>query len=350
MQINKSLETITRELTDHLRTMFATEKERDVYMEKLYGYMWTNKLYELMIGRFYRWMLIDKRKLTSGGVLTDVRFHPQGTILLFKSTFFKSRFQQVLFDKIALYQKMTQEDCLHAVATEYLTPSLTSPPNVCVPTLIGRGKFSRVYRTMYSSTNETVAMKCEDHPLLLKHEAQILFYLHRYGCTHIPAIYWFGEWEAKPTLIMSWMNEGLMTDPSKEHWICLLDVLQHIHSLNIVHRDIKPDNCMMRNGKVYLIDFGLAHIIADTDTDILSTDYIIGTPDTMSLFVEEGHMAQKRDDLISLGYTFCLLRGYTILDKRLWHQQHPMSYFDYCYSLEFRATPHYSFLQTVLSD
>lgn len=39
----------------------------------------------------------------------------------------------------------------------------------------------------------------------------------------------------------------------------LLDVLEYLHSQTILHRDIKPANLKVNNGRVYLLDFGLAY-------------------------------------------------------------------------------------------
>ena len=42
----------------------------------------------------------------------------------------------------------------------------------------------------------------------------------------------------------------------------LIGILHFIHNKNIIHRDVKPDNCVMGLGELnetlYLIDFGLA--------------------------------------------------------------------------------------------
>lgn len=50
----------------------------------------------------------------------------------------------------------------------------------------------------------------------------------------------------------------------------LLERMQHMHELKVIHRDIKPDNIMMGLGTasniVHLIDFGLTRSIIDHET------------------------------------------------------------------------------------
>jgi len=172
---------------------------------------------------------------------------------------------------------------------------------------VGCGKFGQVYCGTHKATGEWVAIKQETTPTILKHETQVLYYLYRNRCTHIPWVYWYGTVHHKPTLIMTWMNQGSLRngryDKSRliHYWRELLDALQYIHSVDIVHRDIKPDNCMIRDGMVYLVDFGLATTVPEED---VVTDHILGTPSYISLHIHDGHTPTKRDDLISLGYTF----------------------------------------------
>lgn len=60
----------------------------------------------------------------------------------------------------------------------------------------------------------------------------------------------------------------------------LIDILKHLHSLGIVHRDIRVPNVVYNEGDVYLVDFGLARRIdgrkytADVDFSYLG-DFLI---------------------------------------------------------------------------
>ena len=48
----------------------------------------------------------------------------------------------------------------------------------------------------------------------------------------------------------------------------LLSGLFHVHQNGVIHRDIKAQNCIIdKNGKLYLIDFGMAKKVSEKDSD-----------------------------------------------------------------------------------
>ncbi|MCC5667314.1 serine/threonine protein kinase [Nostoc sp. CHAB 5784] len=85
----------------------------------------------------------------------------------------------------------------------------------------------------------------------------------------------------------------------------MLDILQFIHSRNVIHRDIKPDNIIRRqqDGKLVLIDFGA---VKQVQTQLLTVPartpatIAIGTPGYMS--TEQGQGKPRlNSDIYSLG-------------------------------------------------
>lgn len=84
----------------------------------------------------------------------------------------------------------------------------------------------------------------------------------------------------------------------------IASALSAVHSENVLHRDLKPGNIMLRkNGSIALIDFGLAKR-AKLEAAITDKGEIFGTPYYMS--PEQGHGAavDERSDIYSLGVIF----------------------------------------------
>ena len=81
----------------------------------------------------------------------------------------------------------------------------------------------------------------------------------------------------------------------------LLPILQFVHSRNVIHRDIKPDNIMRRDtGELVLIDFGVAKLLEQSS--LAKTVTTIGTPGYAAPEQTYGRVTPA-SDLFALGAT-----------------------------------------------
>lgn len=94
-----------------------------------------------------------------------------------------------------------------------------------------------------------------------------------------------------------------------------LSAVASLHDRHYIHRDVKPNNFMVRVNDVgpttFLIDFGLARQFRNPAT-YLHTQYtkkhsVVGTLPFMSVNGQQGHAQSRRDDLESLAYTIIFL-------------------------------------------
>jgi serine/threonine protein kinase len=93
----------------------------------------------------------------------------------------------------------------------------------------------------------------------------------------------------------------------KEILINILQILEYVHSKGIVHRDIKPDNIILRfsDSKPVLIDFGAVKVTMNTEmspSGNSSQSIVIGTPGFMPMEQTVGRPVFS-SDLYSLGLT-----------------------------------------------
>lgn len=116
------------------------------------------------------------------------------------------------------------------------------------------------------------------------------------------------EWIQGPTLTDIVTATGKISEVNvKDILASLLSVLDHVHSEGIIHRDIKPDNIIMRSSdnEPVLIDFGaVKETVATVINSQGKTDrsIIVGTPGFMAPEQAAGRPIYA-SDLYSLGLT-----------------------------------------------
>jgi beta-lactam-binding protein with PASTA domain/predicted Ser/Thr protein kinase len=182
---------------------------------------------------------------------------------------------------------------------------------------IGAGGMAEVWRGHDRVLNRTVAIKtllpqfARDASFVdrFRREAQAAARLNHPG---IVSVYDSGTDGDTPYIVMhliegrtlaDFLESGKTLPPIQAAKIAqeVAEALAAAHAQGVIHRDIKPANIMItRDGKVLVMDFGIARLISGPET-APQTSAVMGTASYLSPEQAQGQSVDARTDIYSLG-------------------------------------------------
>ncbi|MEO8461084.1 MAG: protein kinase [Dokdonella sp.] len=180
---------------------------------------------------------------------------------------------------------------------------------------LGRGGMATVYLAIQQSVDREVALKVMSPALLADpnfgerflREARIAARLHH---RHVVGIHDIGRADDHHYIAMEYIAGGpvLAKGEQARPVVFALQAIREIataldyaHEKGFIHRDVKPDNILLRDdSSAVLTDFGIARA-NDSATRMTRTGAIVGTPHYMSPEQARGKQIDGRADLYSLG-------------------------------------------------
>lgn len=183
------------------------------------------------------------------------------------------------------------ESFLEAVTTEYDTLRvLKQSPRGTVSVVRHKKSGTRYVFRRYSGSGEVYRRLL---PVLCPHLPQIMEAAEQDGQTAVLEEYVQGD-----TLAELLMGARLTEREARQVTMQLCQALHVLHSMGAVHRDVKPENVILRGSDTVLIDFDAARIYKDaseSDTQVLGTTGF-AAPEQYGIF-----QSDERTDIFSLG-------------------------------------------------
>ena len=197
---------------------------------------------------------------------------------------------------------------------------------------IATGGMGTVYRAFDRELNRTVAVKLlraelvPDLGNLLRLKRELVL-ASRVSDEHVVRVHDIGEIDGRALISMDWVDgENLAQFLRRVHALPPSQVLSFatqiaqalcaIHAANVIHRDLKPGNLLIRrDGAILVSDFGLARSALPQDFALTQPGDLGGTPSYMAPEQLAGLPADARSDLYTFGIILLeMLTGTTALE------------------------------------
>ena len=189
---------------------------------------------------------------------------------------------------------------------------------------VGKGGMGIVYRARDRQLDEVVALKVlrsealRDDPSLLDRFKQEIKLARKITHRNVLRTHDFGEADGVSYISMEFLEGVTLKDLIKGRGALPLGVglsiakqmcngLEAAHLTGVVHRDIKPQNMLIlpESGELKIMDFGIARVSevkgGEGVSGLTTAGTVMGTPDYMPPEQAQGHPADFRSDIYSMG-------------------------------------------------
>lgn len=185
--------------------------------------------------------------------------------------------------------------------------------------LIGMGGMADVYKAQDIILGRIVAVKVLRSSLAKDTVAKLRFQREadmasRLSHPNVVDIYDVGEWKGLHYIVMEYIRgktlkqllqtRGAFSVNEAVHTMRqLASAIEHAHQHNIIHRDIKPQNVLVKDdGSIKITDFGIA--VTQDAVSLTSAKAVMGSAHYLAPEAAEGKPITKQVDIYALGIVF----------------------------------------------